>query len=129
MDGLQTRLFDERLLEKVAEWLSPQGAVELRAQWRALEAKPPSVSGYGIEPIDYIPPSLAKCQEKLKMVLARLKWLREVHFLQASLERRARREARRLEQENQVLKEQIQELNKQQARLQRQLHSLLGAQR
>ena len=126
MDGLERRLFDERLVEKVAEYLSPQGAVALRAHWRALEAEPPSVSGYGIEPIDYIPPGLAKCQEKLKKVLARLKWLREVHFLQASLERRARGEARRLEQENQVLKEQIQEQNKQQARLQRQLHSLLG---
>ena len=46
MESLEVRLFDERLLEKVAEYLSPQGAVALRAHWRTLEAEPPSVSGY-----------------------------------------------------------------------------------
>ena len=41
MDGLETRLFDATLLEKVAEYLSPQGAVELQAHWQALQAQPP----------------------------------------------------------------------------------------
>ena len=67
MACLETRLFDETLLEKLAEYLSPEGAVELRAHWRALSADPPSVSGYGIEPIDFIPPSLDKCQESLSI--------------------------------------------------------------
>jgi len=47
---------------------------------------------------------LEECQVHLRCVLARLRWLRQSAFLQGTLERFARAQATRLQQENTELK-------------------------
>jgi len=119
-------VIDERALDNIAALLSPESRQQLQSILDALKNHPPPVSDSGFGPIDFIPFSLELCQSKLRSVLSRLAWLRQVNFLQEILKRSADRRAKQCEEENQTLREQVIELDKDKQRLTAQLHSLLG---
>jgi len=119
-------VIDEHALDNIAALLSPESRQQLSRALNALKHHPPSVSDNGFGPIDFIPLSLEMCQDKLRSILSRLAWLRQINFLQEGLKRSADRRAKQCEEENQTLREQVIELDKDKQRLTGQLHSLLG---
>lgn len=119
-------VIDERALESIVALLSPESRQRLQSTLTALKNNPPPVSANGFGPIHFVPFSLDLCQAKLRSVLSRLSWLRQISFLQEILKRSADRRTKRFEQENQMLREQVIELDKDRQRLTGQLRSLLG---
>lgn len=119
-------VIDERALESIVALLSPESRQRLQSRLTSLKNNPPPVSDNGFGPIHFVPCSLDLCQAKLRSVLSRLSWLRQISFLQEILKRSADRRTKRFEQENQMLREQVIELDKDRQRLTGQLRSLLG---
>lgn len=127
MDGQPEKLlFDTAFLDGIAAQLSPAAATFVRRELRRLREGPPPLCGSSLIPVDTIPATLQECQAHLRRVLARLRWLRQSAFLQGTLERFARAQATRLQQENTELKAHNQALSEENERLKQRLRHLLG---
>lgn len=116
---------DVHWIKALSDRLIRQLPIEARAVWlnelKDLRANPPSVCA-DCKPIDYIPPVLSDCQQKLKRVLKRLEWSRTINFLQEMVISDNRQQSKEIE----TLHQDIESLNKQLERSHQQLRSLLG---
>ena len=111
----------QALCDRLINQLSKQTHAVLSNELKQLRANPPSVCD-DCKPIDYVPTSLPACQQKLRRVLRRLAWSRQVNVLQEMALSGSRQQAKEIES----LHQEIQSLNKQLKRSQQQLRSLLG---
>jgi hypothetical protein len=110
----------------MAALLSDESFRNLQAEIKRLKNDSPPASGLGIDHPHYIPRSLDECLLKIEHLQQRYNWSRRLGFLIEISERDAHRRLRELSKENQLLKEQNDELKNELIRARHQLQTLLG---
>jgi hypothetical protein len=110
----------------IAALLSDESFRNLQVQIKGLKQDAPPASGLGVDHPHYIPRSLAEYQQKIEKLQQRYNWSRRLGFLIEVSERDAHRRLRQLSKENQLLKEQNEELKNQLIRARNQLQTVLG---
>ncbi len=110
----------------LAAFLSNESFRNLQAQIKRLKKDSPPASGLGIDHPHYIPRTFDECQHKIETLQQRYNWSRRLGFLIEISEREAKRRLRELSKENQLLKEQNDDLKNELIRARHQLQTLLG---
>ena len=113
------------IAELVGEILDEDALAGIYKQVTALRSAPPPVQGPYCEPVDYIPPDLERCRAKLRRVVNRLAWLRNLCALQELSLSGYRRRLRALEGQVSNLREENAEHRLQYERARQQIQSLL----
>lgn len=117
---------DNHTLQDLAPLLSEESYRNLRQELQRLQDNAPSASGLGIYHLNYIPKTRDEALEKARWLQDRNQWLTRMCFLLETFSRSDRRERRRLEKENQALREKNSTLQKALQRSRQQLNSLFG---
>lgn len=112
----------EQLFDLIAEVLPPTALKEIRSALRQLKQQSPSLEGDHCQPLHTIPRSLEGCQHKIRRLLTRMTWLRQMHSLQGIL----LSHHRKVEKENHRLKEENGQLRKALTKSKHQIQQLLG---
>lgn len=110
----------------IAALLSDDSFRNLQAEIKRLKKDPPPASGLGIDHPHYIPRTLDQCLQTIENLQQRYNWSRQLGFFIEIAERDAQRRLRQLNKENQLLKEQNNELKNELIRARHQLQTLLG---
>jgi hypothetical protein len=110
----------------IAALLSDESFRNLQSQIKRFKKDAPPACGLGIDHLNYIPHTLAECQQKIEKLQQRYDWSRRLGFLIEISERDAQRRLRKLTKENQQLKEQNDELKNEISRVRNQLQTVLG---
>ena len=110
----------------IAALLSEESFRNLQTEIKRLKKDSPPASGLGIDHPHYIPRTLDECEHKIEKLQQRYTWSRRLGFLIEISERDAQRRLRKLSKENQLLKEQNDELKNELIRARHQLQTLLG---
>lgn len=112
----------DQIYSTIAEILSDSSLQKIQTALRQLNLHPPSLMGNSNQPIQAIPNRLEACQDKIRHLLSRLDHLRKTNHLKEIIISRYKRH----EKENQELKAQNMELQKDLVRKNQQIHQLLG---
>lgn len=110
----------------MAALLSAESFHNIQAEIKRLKNDSPPASGLGIDHPHYIPRTLDECQQKIQTLQQRYNWSRRLGFLIEISERDTQRRVRQLSKENQLLKEQNNELKNELIRARNQLQTVLG---
>jgi len=99
------QFLDEANLEEFASVLSEESYQSLSKELDRLKESAPPASGSGMDHLAYIPDNFEECKEKVKRLLDRLQWTRQVCFIYEICERQARGRNGQLEKKNKELTE------------------------
>ena len=110
----------------LATLLSDESWRNLLAEIKRVKQDSPPASGLGIDHPHYIPCTFDECLQKIEKLQQRYNWSRQLGFFFEISERDARRRLAQLDKENQLLKEQNDELKNELNRARHQLQTLLG---
>ena len=106
--------------------LSDESWRNLKAEIDRLKKNSPPASGLGVDHPHYIPRTFEESLQKIENLQQRYNWSRQLGFFIEISERDAKRRLRQLAEENQLLKEQNDELKNELIRARHQLQTLLG---
>ncbi len=126
MKSEKLQFLDEDNLEGFASVLSEESYQSLGKELDRLKEDAPPGSGCGVDHLAYVPNNLEECKEKVKRLLDRLQWTRQVCFLYEICERQVRGRNDQLEKKNKELIEENNTLREDIKRAYNQIQEILG---
>ncbi len=120
------KFLDEDNLQELASVLSEESYQCLRSELDRLKENAPPTSGSGVNHLAYIPENLEECKGKVKRLLERLQWTRQVCFIYEICERETQRRNVQLEKRNKELTEENNTLREDIKRAYNKIQEILG---